>query len=186
MARTTRSETARRNINNARVNRGVYVEGNAARRLAEVPERRVPRQQPRRRVRPEAQRPETAVRAKHQTSQQAIRNREKAMGMNVGFVVFLAVVSATLLFCAVNYLQYKSQITGKIRNVATLESELAQLKEDNDAYYSQVTSTVDLDRIKKIAIGRLGMQYPSEEQIVTYQTEGSSYVRQYQDIPDSK
>ena len=108
------------------------------------------------------------------------------MGMSQGVVVFLAIVSAAILFCAVNYLQYKSEITGKMRNVATLESELAQLKEDNDAYYSQVTSTVDLERIKKIAIGRLGMKYPAEEQIVTYQTEGSSYVRQYQDIPDSK
>lgn len=186
MAKTTRAETARRNMNSARVNRGVYVEGSAARRLAEVPERHYPARPARKRVRTEARRPQQSARPKHQTSQQALRNREKAMGMSQGFVVFLAIVSAAILFCAVNYLQYKSEITGKMRNIATLESELAQLKEDNNAYYSQVTSMVDLERIKKIAIGRLGMKYPAEEQIVTYQTEGSSYVRQYQDIPDSK
>ena len=39
MAKTTRTETARRSRNNARVNRGMYVEGNTVRRLAEVPER---------------------------------------------------------------------------------------------------------------------------------------------------
>lgn len=186
MARTTRAETARRNRNNARVNRGMYVDGNTARRLAEVPERRKPPQQVRRRPRPEAVRTAPQPKQKHQTSEQALRNREKAMGMSQGFVVFLAIVSVAILFCAVNYLQYKSEITGKMRNVATLESELAQLKEDNDAYYSQVTSTVDLERIKKIAISRLEMKYPSEEQIRTYHTEGSSYVRQYQDIPDAK
>ncbi len=43
-----------------------------------------------------------------------------------------------------------------MKNVANLESELAQLKEDNDAYYSQVTSAVDISEIKKKAIGELG------------------------------
>ena len=33
--------------------------------------------------------------------------------------------------------------------MASLESELAQLKEDNDAYYSEVTSNVDLDKIRE-------------------------------------
>ena len=33
--------------------------------------------------------------------------------------------------------------------VAALEEELSQLREDNDAYYSQVTSNVDLNLIKK-------------------------------------
>ncbi len=68
--------------------------------------------------------------------------------------------------------------------LATLESQLAELKEDNDAYESQVTSNVDLERIRKIAIGRLGMKYPSNQQTETYATEGGSYVRQYQDVPE--
>ena len=73
-----------------------------------------------------------------------------------------------------------------MKNVAALESELSQLKEDNDAYYSQVTSNVDLSRIKKIAMSRLDMKYPSDDQIMTYTTAASSYVRQYQDVPDTK
>ena len=40
MARTTRSETARRSRTSARTNRGMYVDGNTVRRLAEVPERK--------------------------------------------------------------------------------------------------------------------------------------------------
>ena len=43
-----------------------------------------------------------------------------------------------------------------------------------------------LNKIKQIALGRLGMKYPSDDQTVTYSTSGNSYVRQYQDIPDSK
>ena len=91
-----------------------------------------------------------------------------------------------ILFCSVKYLRYKSEITAKMSTVASLEEELASLKEDNDAYYSQVTSAVDISEIKKKAIGELGMKYPSEDQIQTYTTEGNSYVRQYQDVDTHK
>ena len=69
-----------------------------------------------------------------------------------------------------------------MKSVATLESELSQLKEENNAYESQVTSDVDLNNIKKIAIGRLGMNYPKDDQKKTYSVPSNSYVRQYQDI----
>lgn len=185
MAKTDRAETARRTAVAVRNNRGMYVDGNTARRLQEVPRKRTrPAQQNRKRVRPAAKKP--AEQVTHKLSKETQKNREKAMSMNVGFVAFLALVSAAVLFFCVNYLQLKAEITGKMSEVATLEAELTQLKEDNDAYYSQVTSDVDLTEIKKIAIGRLGMKYPSKEQTMTYKTARSSYVRQYQDVPESK
>lgn len=196
MARSNRAETARRRKNNARVNRGMYVEGNTVRRIAEVPDRRRQpgRQQPGRRRQTDRNRrsvqaapaPAAVPKQKRQLSEAAQKNRQKATAMNWGFVVFLAVVCTAILFCSVNYLRYKSEITARMRSVANLEEELAQLKEDNDAYYSQVTSNVDLNQIKKTAIGRLGMRYPSDDQTVSYSTSGNSYVRQYQDVPDSK
>lgn len=106
--------------------------------------------------------------------------------MGRGFVVFLAVVSVAVLFCCVNYLQLKSELTGKIKTVASLETELSQIKEDNNAYESQVTSNVDLNTIKKLAIGRLGMNYPKDDQKKTYTMPSNSYVRQYQEVPESK
>ena len=170
----------------------MYVEGNTVRRLAEVPDRtRQPqrqhpgRQQTNRNRRVQAQ-PAPVQRQKHELSKAAQRNRQKATAMNWGFVTFLVVVCMAILFCSVKYLQYKSEITAKMSTVASLEEELAALKEDNDAYYSQVTSNIDLNQIKQTALGRLGMKYPSDDQTVTYSTSGNSYVRQYQDIPDSK
>lgn len=163
----------------------MYVEGNTVRRLQEVPQRTYyPPQAPARKRRPVQQEP-AVVRQPRQLSKTAQKNREKAMGMSAGFVVFLAIISVAVLFCSIHYLQLKSDITGKMKNVATLEAELTQLREDNDAYYSQVTSNIDLSRVKQIAITRLGMKYPSEGQIMTYHTEGGSYVRQYQDVPKS-
>ena len=117
-----------------------------------------------------------------QLSRETQRNREKAKSMGRGFVLFLAVVSVAVLFCCVNYLQLKSDLTGKMKTVAVLETELSQVKEDNNAYESQVTSDVDLNTIKKLAIGRLGMNYPTDDQKKTYSMPSNSYVRQYQDV----
>ena len=155
MERTNRAVTSRKNRTNARNARGMYVDGNAVRRLQEVPARpyQAPGVQTARRVRENML--ERPVAQPRQLSREAQRNREKAKSMGRGFVVFLAVVSVAVLFCCVNYLQLKSELTGKIKTVASLETELSQIKEDNNAYESQVTSDVDLNTIKKLAIGRL-------------------------------
>ena len=121
-----------------------------------------------------------------QTSRQVRKNRNKALHMSAGYVVFLAIAAIAALIVCTGYLKLQSEITSRSRNIASLQEELADLKEDNDAYYSQVTSNVDLNKIKQIALGRLGMKYPSDDQTETYSTSGNSYVRQYQDIPDSK
>ena len=181
MAKTGRGTTARRNRNTVRNSREMYVQGNAVKRLQEVPQRTdLPEIQERRRL-AQKRKQKSAVPvtpAKQVVSRQAQRNREKAMAMNKGFVLFPTAVSIAVLCTCINYRQVKSEITASMKNVANLESELAQLKEDNDAYYSQVTSAVD--------ISELGMKYPSEDQIQTYTTEGNSYVRQYQDVDTHK
>ena len=191
MARTTRSETARRSRTSARTNRGMYVDGNTVRRLAEVPERkRQPgrqnpgRQQTNRNRRVQAS-PAQVPRQKHQLSKEAQKNRQKATAMNWGFVAFLAVVCVAILFCSVKYLRYKSEITAKMSTVASLEEELADLKEDNTTRYNAVLNSVNLEEIREKAINELGMVYASPEQIIKYKSPTSNTVKQYEDIPKS-
>lgn len=155
---------------NSRYTGNIYVEGSTARQLQALPEPRVRKKQSR----------------KSTVSQQARSNRARATSTSPGFVLFLAVVSVAILISCVNYLQMKSEITGKAKTLAAMESEYSQLKADNDAYYSQVSSSADIEAVKAIAIKRLGMKYASEDQIVTYETERSSYVRQYQNVPGIK
>lgn len=164
----------------------VYVDGNTVRKVQEVPERREYRQPEhsvrKNKAKPEQTTPEQQVRGNKPLSKAARRNRAKANNMNRNFAIFLAALGILIVFCSINYLKLKTECTSKRSQLATLESQLAELKEDNDAYESQVTSSVDLERIRKIAIGRLGMKYPSNQQTETYATEGGSYVRQYQDM----
>ena len=92
-------------------------------------------------AKPELTTPEQQVaRGNKPLSKAARRNRAKANNMNRNFAIFLAALGIIIVFCSINYLKLKTECTSKRSQLATLESQLAELKEDNDAYESQVTS----------------------------------------------
>ena len=111
------------------------------------------------------------------------KNRDRAVYMNLGYVSFLVAAMLVTAMVLINYIQLQSQITNNVTEISSLESQLNDLKLANDEEYSRITSSIDLEEIKRIAIGELGMQYASEGQIVTYTNEGSDYVKQVADIP---
>lgn len=105
------------------------------------------------------------------------------MQMSKGYVMFLAVMCVAVLFACVHFLKLKSELTEQKSQLTSEELKYSQLKAENDAYYSETISSVDLDAIRKKAIEELGMKFPTEDQIKHYTPGGSSYVRQYQDVP---
>ena len=52
------------------------------------------------------------------------------------------------------------------------------MKLANDEEYNRIISSIDLEEIKRIAIGELGMTYAQEGQIVLYVNEDNDYMRQ--------
>lgn len=157
------------------MSRNYYVNGSAVRQLDAAPQ-----QQPRRKSEEELQR-ERRQRSRHNA---ALRNRQKAMYMSKGYVVFLSVCVAIVAISAVALIQIQSQVTHRMKNVAALESEINNLRADNDAKYKSITTSVDLNQIKDIAINELGMSYASEDQVVYYSVEKNNFLDQYQDIPE--
>lgn len=111
------------------------------------------------------------------------KNREKAKHMNAGYVVFLCAALVATGLILINYIGLQSDITNSVQHISALESQLNELKLKNDEDYSRITSSVDLEEIKRIAIQELGMQYAEEGQIVTFTSESSDYVKQMADIP---
>lgn len=110
-------------------------------------------------------------------SNETRKNREKAHHMSLGYVVFLAAALCACAFILINYIQMQAELTGKITNVATLESELNNLRTANDEEYSRITSNVNLEEIRRIAISELGMVYATEGQIITYSGDSTDYMR---------
>ncbi|MEE1032555.1 MAG: hypothetical protein U0L12_10520 [Ruminococcus sp.] len=149
---------------NSRTERYVY-DGNAVRKLQAIPQE---------------------VPEKRQVSHTTSRNRKKAKSIDAGYVFFLAVISSVAVAMCVHYLQLKSQITTQTKQIAVMESNLSQLKADNDALYNSVLASVDLEYVKNVAMNELGMDYPKQNQIYQFDTAGNSYVRQYRSVPGAE
>lgn len=139
------------------------IDGNAARQLDVVTELQKPR------------RPKEVNHA-------VKKNRDRAVYMNFGYVLFLTLSLLVAGYVLIGYIGLQSEITASVKRIASMESTLNSLKTANDEEYSRIESSVDLDEVRRIAITELGMVYPDENQIVTVPDEGNDYVRQVTDI----
>ena len=136
----------------------MYVYGNTARRL-------------------EVQR-QIAEPVKKPVQHEVRKNRDKARHMSMGYVLFLATALIAAGLILVNYVQLQAELTNMTKVISTRESELTNLQMSNDEAYNRVMSSIDLEEVKRIAIGELGMVYAQEGQIYTYKNESNDYMRQ--------
>lgn len=120
---------------------------------------------------------------KKKVSRSTKHNRERALQMNLGYVTFLTVAAVATVFVCIQYLKLQSEITSRNKNVIALETELANLKGENDAVYESIVDSIDLEHIKHVAIYELGMVYANQEQIIKYESKDDDFARQYEDVP---
>ena len=130
------------------------------------------RQQPQ----PERQQPQPQRRV--QSAPKTISSISKASL----FILTIAIV-ATLYFC-IEFLMLQYQVGKMEKDIVYLERELTNKKNINDAAYEQINMVYDLDYVYSLAINELGMVYPNNNEVITFDKTEESYVRQYADIPD--
>ena len=160
MAATQRTVRNSRTVNNRNQ---YYVQGNVVRRS-------------------DAAR-ELEGRPQKKISNTARKNRERAKHMNAGYVLFLCMALIVTGIILVNYIGLQSDITNSVKHISSLEKQLNDLKLANDEEYSRITSSVNLEEIRRIAIQELGMQYAQEGQIISFESQSNDYVKQMADIP---
>lgn len=114
-------------------------------------------------------------------SNETKKNREKARHMSLGYVTFLLAALLTSAVVLINYVQLQSELTTRTEMIADRQSDLNAMRIANDEAYKRITSNIDLEEIKRIAIGELGMTYAREGQIITYSNVGNDYMRQVTD-----
>ena len=122
--------------------------------------------------------------AQRQISDTTRRNRERASYMTVGYICFLTLMIGILGAGCIWYVNLRSEITASQKTISRMQVELSDLKMSNDEEYDRIIGSVDLEKIKKIAMDDLGMKYPDSDQVIGIDNEGSDYVRQYKDIPE--
>ena len=149
-----------RTVNHNNRNRAAYqVDGNTVRRMEAMPDYR-----------------------KERRDRQE-REREEELRMSKSYVVFLTMaVTVFGIFCGA-YIKLQSDVTARMKKIASLESQVTDLKADNDEAYKRINTAVDLDAIKEKAINELGMFYATQDQIVYYSVDKTDYMNQYNEIP---
>lgn len=151
------------------------VDGNTVRRMEAAPDYRQER------IRREEKKQEEELRRRKRA---AARNREKELRMSKSYVVFLTMaVTVFGIFCS-TYVKMQSDMTSRMKKIAVLESQIADLKADNDEAYKRINTAADLENIRNTAINDLGMFYATEDQIVYYTVDKSDYMNQYGEIPE--
>ena len=140
-----------------------YIDGNTVRKI-ESPQRRSLKED------------------NNQLSHRTRKNRDKARHMNLGYVLFLVVALVSSGLVLISYIRVESDITMAMKKIASMESELNDLKLSNDERYNRASSAYDLEEVRQIAIGELGMRYAQEGQIISISGAGSDYVRQLSDF----
>ena len=78
---------------------------------------------------------------KRQRAQQRRAGQRQAQGLGLGYVVFLAAACALTMWVCVGYLQLQADNTATMKSIAALETQLSDLKEDNDDEYNRVVKS---------------------------------------------
>ncbi len=154
--------------------RGYYIEGNTVRWTEAEPDyRKVRKERIEREKEEQRRRNRRAVR----------RNQEKALRMSQSYVVFLTMAVTVFGIFSGAYIRLQSDITARMKAISSLESQITDLRADNDEAEKRISMSIDINSIRERAINELGMSYAKESQIIYYSVGDDDYMNQYEEIP---
>lgn len=156
---------------------GYYTQGNAARQVEVMPAMPDYREEQRR------HKQELEEKEQRRQKRELRQAKERALRANRRYAIFLTMGVAIFGLFAGTYINIQSDITARMKTISILESQIADLKAENDEAYKRINTAIDLDAIKSTAINELGMFYATQDQIVYYTVENDDYMNQYIQIP---
>lgn len=144
-----------------------YLYGSVAPKLEPTPQRRPLREEERR----------TAPQRRQKV-------QAKPYPVNMPLLVLSIVAFVALGAMMIQYIRLNSEITAITAANTKLESQISDLRAENDEYYGRIMNSVDLEKVREVAIMDLGMVYASEGQVITYDSHMDDYVEQSRVIKD--
>ena len=147
-----------------------YEEGSAARRLETAA---LPTREDREREIREQQRLEKRRR---------MRAHRKAKLAGRRLTYFIALSAGLIGAYFVAYVHIQNRITTSMNNISSLEKQIAQIKTENAALKSRISTTANLSKIQKTAMEKYGMVYATSKQIVYYSVDDDDFMSQYEDV----
>lgn len=146
-----------------------YVNGSTVRKLETIPDYEQERQR----------RPERQIQSRPVKQPKPI-----AIDLFSFFMLTIAIV-ATVAVC-IEYLQVQHELTTLSKDISSIEKEVLNLKNENDAAYAKIITSVDMAYVYGIATGKLGMVHANNNQVISYESIKSDFVKQYGELPKGK
>lgn len=159
-----------------------YIEGNTARQLNVLP-MRTPRRYYEEDYNPEEiKQPQRYVEEKKKRNTRSLQRRKPGIDF-VSFVFLMGAMLLTFFVCS-SYLKVQAEYTKISKNIASLESQILELKSVYEAKINAIDETLPLDYVYKVATEEYGMVHPKKDKIIKYENIQSDMVKQYGDIPE--
>ena len=107
---------------------------------------------------------------------------------NFGFIELLMLVVAlvAVVHAVYGYIETKAAITQANKNIQAAKQELTDIQNKNEALIRNLDVETDRNYIYTVAVSKLNMIYPMENDTIYYETPSDGYVRQYHEIPTLK
>lgn len=124
------------------------------------------------------------LREEERRPQRKQKVQAKPYPVNMPLLVLSIVAFVALGAMMIQYIRLNSEITAITAANTKLESQISDLRAENDEYYGRIMNSVDLEKVREVAIMDLGMVYASEGQVITYDSHMNDYVEQSRVIKD--
>jgi len=111
------------------------------------------------------------------------KNRRRALNINAGYAVFLTVAAICTVMVCVFYLQLQSNILNRSAHISTLQEQLVELKEANTSSYHAILDSVNLEKVRAIAINEMGMVFAAYGHVIEFPSPTEIHVFQHNEIP---
>ncbi len=108
--------------------------------------------------------------------------RGTARTMPLRYMAVMIILITAMCAALVYYIKLHADITESISRISNLETQLTDLKAENDETYNEIVNNIDLDAIRDKAVNEYGMKYADSDQVVTYSDTDEDYVHQVSDV----
>lgn len=109
--------------------------------------------------------------------------RNKAKRISSVFAFVSAAAGVVLMAAVVNCISVQAEITNRLENISSLESELLDMKESNSQMETKISLLTDATYIYNTATVKLGMVPASEDSVIYFDRTENEYVIQNEYVP---
>lgn len=127
-----------------------------------------------------------AMERSRQRQKDYVQQSRRRQSLTIAFpvLVLLCACVTAMLYFGYQYLSLQSSVDTHMANVRKLETQLENLRVENDALEQSIDTNLDLSYVYDVAINKLGMVHAGAENVIQYDKTESQYVRQYEQIPE--